>query len=352
MKLLFATNHFYPPQSAGGSESSTHDLCISLKRKSINCAVLADLGSTGLTWLRNRIKSKITSKKYPDDNTLGYPVFRGWNPIEGVDEVIESFNPNVAVIQAGQPLLLANAFIQNGIPTVVYLRDVAFDKHGGDYKSHPLLHFLANSQFTAKAFERFSSLEAKVIPPLVSSENYRVTPTRQKVVFICPSPLKGVELAFRLAESNPEIPFAFIESWFIPPDRKREYIQRAERSGNIEWMEKQRDMKLVYSQAKILLVPSMCNEAWGRVVTESQVSGIPTLASNRGGLPESVGDGGILLDPEGNFEKWDESLKKLWFDDHFYQCYCDRALEYSRREAIQPDYLISEFLDFARSIQS
>jgi glycosyltransferase involved in cell wall biosynthesis len=351
MKILFATNHFYLPQSAGGSESSTHDLCTSLKIKSIDCAVLADLGATGLTWLRNRIKSKLTFKKYPPDNTLGYSVFRGWNPINGVKEVIASFNPTIAVVQAGRPLLLANAFIQNGIPTIVYLRDVEFHTHGGQYTYHPLLYFLANSQFTARSFENTFGMKAKVIPPLVRTDNYLVTPNRRKVVFICPSPLKGVELAFKLAENNPTIPFLFVESWFIPPDDKKHYLQRAQRSGNIEWLERQSDMRYVYSQAKFLLVPSIWAEAWGRVVTESQVNGIPALASNRGGLPESVGGGGILLDPEADFEKWDESLKKLWFDDHFYQIYCDRALDYSRREAIQPDYLISEFVEFVRSIQ-
>ncbi len=63
-------------------------------------------------------------------------------------------------------------------------------------------------------------------------------------------------------------------------------------------------MKQVYRSAKLILMPSMWEEAWGRVATEAQFSGIPVIASNRGGLPESVGPGGVLLDPDGPLEPW------------------------------------------------
>ena len=64
-----------------------------------------------------------------------------------------------------------------------------------------------------------------------------------------------------------------------------------------------------YAQARILLVPSVWEEAWGRVVTEAQLSGIPVLASAIGGLPESVGPGGILVPPGSDVEVWDAHLR-------------------------------------------
>jgi glycosyltransferase involved in cell wall biosynthesis len=52
-------------------------------------------------------------------------------------------------------------------------------------------------------------------------------------------------------------------------------------------------------EADLLLVPSRPSpaggvEAFGRVVIESQASGVPVAASPVGGLPESVGVGGVL----------------------------------------------------------
>src|SRR3546814_9881685 len=43
------------------------------------------------------------------------------------------------------------------------------------------------------------------------------------------------------------------------------------------------DMREVYRRTHTLLVPSQWEEAWGRVATEAQFSGIPVLASDRGG---------------------------------------------------------------------
>jgi glycosyltransferase involved in cell wall biosynthesis len=81
-------------------------------------------------------------------------------------------------------------------------------------------------------------------------------------------------------------------------------------------------MRRVYGKCKILLVPSVWEEAYGRVVTEAQVSGIPAVASERGGLPEAVGRGGILIDPDGPIDHWVTAVRKLWHDDH---CYAERS---------------------------
>jgi glycosyltransferase involved in cell wall biosynthesis len=43
----------------------------------------------------------------------------------------------------------------------------------------------------------------------------------------------------------------------------------------------------VWKEIKVLLVPSLWYEAWGMVVVEAQLCGIPVLSSNSGGLPES-----------------------------------------------------------------
>ncbi|MDD5273247.1 MAG: hypothetical protein PHU14_11060, partial [Methylovulum sp.] len=163
MKILFATTHHYLPQIAGGSESSTHDLCLSLQERGIACGVLADLAANhDSTWLKNRVKAKLTGKAYPADHSLGYPVYRGYEAVNGVREVCARFQPDIAIIQVGTLLLLADAFLHNGIKTVVYLRGVEFHEHGGEHKARPLLNYLANSQFTADTFQNAFGLGAKV----------------------------------------------------------------------------------------------------------------------------------------------------------------------------------------------
>lgn len=52
----------------------------------------------------------------------------------------------------------------------------------------------------------------------------------------------------------------------------------------------------VYRCADLLLYPSW-DEGFGLPVLEAMASGIPVVASNRGSLPEIIGDAGLLVDP-------------------------------------------------------
>ena len=91
-------------------------------------------------------------------------------------------------------------------------------------------------------------------------------------------------------------------------------------------------------------MPSQLEETWGRVATEAQVSAIPVIASQIGGLPESVGPGGILLPPSASADDWANAIKKLWDNNDEYDRLSQRAAAHSKRAEIQPNYLIEEMI--------
>lgn len=349
MRVLFATTHAYLPQRTGGIESSTHELCGALARRGFEVAVMARLENRGLLALRNRLRRKLTrASSFPPDRSMGYPVHRGWNPVRGAADVVRDFAPSAVVVQGRGSAPLVRAFLERAVPTVFYLRDVEFHDLGATIPRDPNLLPLANSRFTARRAREELGLEPHVLPPLVHPEAYRTTSTRERAVFVNPHPVKGVDLAFRLAEARPDVPFLFVESWALRPALGEELRERAAGLPNVEWRGPVEDMREVYGRARLLLVPSRWEEAWGRIPTEGQVSGIPALASRRGGLPESVGPGGILVDPEAPFESWRVALSRMWDRPEEYEALAAAAAEHARREEIQPEVVASRFADLVR----
>jgi glycosyltransferase involved in cell wall biosynthesis len=113
-------------------------------------------------------------------------------------------------------------------------------------------------------------------------------------------------------------------------------VARVAAHPNVVLQPRTHDMRQVYRATHILLAPSQWEEAWGRVATEAQFSGIPVLASDRGGLPEAVGPGGSVLPHDAPATVWAEALREYWRDPAVYQRASAAALDYARRPEIDP----------------
>lgn len=97
----------------------------------------------------------------------------------------------------------------------------------------------------------------------------------------------------------------------------------------------------VWKEIKVLLVPSLWYEAWGMVVVEAQLCGIPVLSSNSGGLSESkLGVPHILPvkpltgehDKNGKYKvddqdirPWVETLQSLLSNKEVYESVSEQA---------------------------
>jgi hypothetical protein len=64
------------------------------------------------------------------------------------------------------------------------------------------------------------------------------------------------------------------------------------------------------------------------------------IASTRGGLPEAVGPGGILLDPDQPIADWAAAVRKLWQDQAHYAELSAAAVAYAERREMTFAYQI------------
>jgi glycosyltransferase involved in cell wall biosynthesis len=290
------------------------------------------------------VRAKVFSKRqFPKDSYGGYPVYRGWDACAGAREVTAQFRPDVVIIQAGKPFPLARAFDPLGVPTLIYLRDAEhLEDEPHDRKARRA--FVANSSFVAGRIRERLGVDAAVIPPLIDYRSFVTNTSRHSVTLINPYPEKGGMIALALARARRDVPFEFIESW---PDYENLTRLREEASllPNIQWRRPVLDTKVLYKNTRILIVPSQWEEAWGRVVNEAQASAIPVVASDIGGLPESVGRGGILVSPPGDLDMWRRRLFGLWDDPAEYTRLSAAALERVSQPDLQPERLCSRLLE-------
>lgn len=348
MRIILATAHPHIPQIAGGAQSSTHTLARQLIARGHECSVLAGLTKPGITGLKVRAALRL-GQPYGSDLTLGYKTMRTWTPWTVADQVRTRERPDIVIAQSGWPGKIASAFKAASVPVLIFFRNVeADDLIGVDQTVAD--GFLANSQFTAGAMRERFGVQAEVIPPFFEAANYRVPATGGAVTLINPSMNKGLMIALGLAKRFPEQPFLFVMTQ-QETSEERGIVQAALASSpNIKVVGPYQDMRRVYEETRVLLMPSRWEEAWGRVASEAHFSGIPVLASDRGGIRESVGPGGTIVDADAGLDVWAAELDRMLSDLVHFRRLSDAALAFSGREELRIDYQVGRLEAACRQV--
>jgi glycosyltransferase involved in cell wall biosynthesis len=349
LRILFGSAHPYLPQMFGGAQSSTHELAERFRLRGHKVAVLAGLTGEGWVGLRGRLVQKFGRRGFVRDTALGYPVYRAWFAVRAVAEVARDFGADVAVFQSRLPVALARAVDRRAIRTFIYLRNVETVDLGGNPGALADTGFIANSRFTAGRFAAHDAIDATVVYPMIDPERYRVESTRRNVTFINPHPDKGVDIALDIAARCPDIPFVFVRSWGLSDSDEADLQRRLAFLPNVTLRASTSDMKSVYRDAAIVLAPSRWEEAFGRIAAEAQVSGIPVVGSNRGGLPEAIGPGGIVVAADAPVADWVGAVRGLWDDRDRYDAVSAAARAHAARPEMNADAQIDSLLRLFRT---
>ncbi len=99
---------------------------------------------------------------------------------------------------------------------------------------------------------------------------------------------------------------------------------------NLHRMANTPDPRDFYRVSRTVLMPSLWRESLGRVPIEAMANGIPVLTSDRGALPETLGDAGFVFTiPERctatnaaiptthEVAPWVATIERLWDDPEF-----------------------------------
>jgi glycosyltransferase involved in cell wall biosynthesis len=204
------------------------------------------------------------------------------------------------------------------------------------------------SRFAADNYRKTLGLDCTVLPNIVDLARVQVTDRDPRyLTFVNPSYEKGVYVFARIADElgrrRPDIPILVVEGRASERTLAdcgldlRDY-------GNIFLMGHTPDPRKFWGVTRAALLPSLWWENQPLVAIEAMVNGIPVIGSDRGGIPEALGEAGVILPlPERltaatrflptaeEVGPWVEAILRLWEDEPMYREHSRRARSEARR---------------------
>jgi glycosyltransferase involved in cell wall biosynthesis len=268
--------------------------------------------------------------------------------LQQLDRLLTDFAPDQLIACNGHPMIRSAmaAARRRGITTAFAVRGFGYyDPRLFDDVDHA---FTCSQYLTDLYRDKVGLISTPLEPPIDWSTVVAPVETRAFVTFVHPAPHKGLLLFARLADMlgsrRPDIPILVVQSAHsggalnaIPGIDFGKYPQ-------IMAAPHVPTPADYFALTRLLLVPSVWPEPFGRVAAEAMINGIPPLVGDRGALPDVIGGdysaggaGRVLpipdwmsydstrLPTERELEPWFDSICQLWDDDALYQSMSARA---------------------------
>lgn len=182
--------------------------------------------------------------------------------------------------------------------------------------------------------------EQMVLHPPVWLDRYQVDTSRaDAVTLLNMAERKGSGVFYDLAERFPDRRFVGVRGSYAAQDLRR--------APNVELLANQADVRRVYRETRVLLMPSHY-ESWGRCAVEAAASSVPTLAADTPGLRETGIPWRLL--PHDDVDAWAAELAELDDPGTYAQAGACARVEAERLELLtrgQVDVLAARLVELA-----
>jgi glycosyltransferase involved in cell wall biosynthesis len=265
-----------------------------------------------------------------------------------VDRLLDAFAPDQLIACNGHPMILdalARARAR-GVVTAFALRGFGYDDRR--YFAN-VDHAFTCSQFHTDHYREHVGIDSTPLePPLDWSTVIAPADSRAFLTFVNPSPHKGLLLFARLADMlgsrRPDVPILVVQSGHSGGSLNAIRGLDFSRYPQIMAAPPVPTPADYFALTRVLLVPSVWEEPFGRVAAEAMINGIPPIVSDRGSLPHviggdfSEGGGGLVvpipagmryqdaaLPSEADVQPWFDAVCRVWDDTSMYDAIAARA---------------------------
>lgn len=265
-----------------------------------------------------------------------------------LEQLLDEVAPDQLIACNAHPMIglaVATAH-KRGITTAFAVR--GFGYYERRYFAHTDHVFTCSQYLTDLYREKVGLLSTPIEPPIEWSKVIAPSEARAFVTFVHPAPHKGLLLFARLADmlgqKRPDVPILVVQSGQSGGSLNRIPGIDFGKYPQIMAAPPTPTPADYFALTRILLVPSVWAEPFGRVAAEAMINGIPPLVSDRGSLPQvvggdfSTGGGGRVLPipewltfksarvpSEAEVQPWFDAVCELWDDAALYERVASRA---------------------------
>jgi glycosyltransferase involved in cell wall biosynthesis len=315
------------------------------------------LESVPVTMLLTRAKSSSPAEQFEIDQFFFL-----------LEDVFHQFRPDLLLTYGGHPVVIEamRRAKRRGVRCVFSLRNQGYDNR--KYFDH-VDHVFTTSPYLTEIYRRKIGLRSVGIDsPIDWADAEAPEEMRRFVTFVNPSLAKGAMLFARLADMlgarRPDIPILVVQS-----------ATKAGQLNAIPGIDFGKYPHIMVAPAtprpadffaltRILLVPTVVDESFGRVAAEALINGIPPLVSDRGALPQTLhGAGRVIplpawltdtsqmLPSVSEAQPWFDAVCELWDDAGAYAEASARARETAERWYSEP-VMRQRYLDYFASLEA
>ena len=361
MRLLFATKESYLPDVIGGGGLDMHHTTLALRSQGHDVSALTarTREHRNLTYrvLQKLARDRIVASR---DTRNGYVTTRVfyWLVARQLGQSLRADRPDVVIVIGTEAHQLAQVAIDHGIPVIIRmvtaedaerLAAVADDdERVAEMLASPLAKVLSNSHYVAELTEALLRRPSAVDYPLIElKDSIAAERNATYITFVNPRQMKGLSIVLEVAALLPGRRFVFAESYPLSALERKELDEQLQMLPNVKFRPHTDNLRSLYGETALLLVPSQLREAFGRVIIEACANGIPVVARRIGGIPEAMGDSGVVLAQADPPQRWAQAIEEILSDPDRYAQLSAKALANAQREEFDAAVICARFLELA-----
>jgi glycosyltransferase involved in cell wall biosynthesis len=397
MKILFASTHCLIDPSSGAA-IATKDLLASLARQgdecsAVCCGILDFHRETPVESILERLEIPVEILIARTDDDRSFPLLdlqvdgihtriitthssRAENAPDRAEalaflnistSILDHWKPDILLVYGGHRVMepLMKHARKRNIPVVFHLHNLSYQSRTAFAFAS---HILTPTDYCRRFYIDTLGLDSTHIDLVIDRDRVVVAEsdrTPRFLTFVNPDPAKGLvvwlQIAHELMLKRPDIPLLLVESRGRVADLAH-FDLDISAHPNLHKMANTFDPREFHRVTRVLLFPSLVAENAALTAREAMMNGIPVVASDRGGLPETLGSAGFALPihhqytPIGrsipspdDVKPWLDTIIRLWDDPHFAEDHAEKA----RRRALRwnPESLASRYREFFSSLK-